>query len=488
MKTLIVWLHAPKHRILVVSVIVILLILVCLYRTCLSPLKEDISIGGVAVGGMSPVKARRDLEIKLEETLLTQALPVHLPEETMILSPDDCGFRISLGKALLAARHADAHTVISLLPYLHADEEFILGKLQAYAEQFDTELIQPLWQLVGDAQSLSTEDFVSDAPGQTLVLTKGIPELHLDCNAVLSEILRTASDAVTLCAQDAYSLTPEVIPEELPNHLNAAAIAKEYRCEPVNDTVDRETYALVHGTYGTQINAPLLSEKIRNAEYGETIRIPLQYIPPEILGQEAYFLDVLGSCETRHTNDKNRNHNLQLQCDTLNGFVLQPGETFSMNEILGERTTERGYKPAPAYSGNRLVNSPGGGVCQGSTTLYNCVLLADLEVVFRACHGAKVGYVPLGLDAAINYLTTDFQFRNNFHFPIQIRAWMEDGYMKMQILGTDEKDYYIKMETRSGEDDLAWYARSFKCKYSKETNELISREVEAYSTYYKDIG
>ena len=176
-----------------------------------------------------------------------------------------------------------------------------------------------------------------------------------------------------------------------------------------------------------------------------------------------------------------------MQCDALNGLVLQPGETFSMNETLGERTLERGYKPAPAYSGNRLVNSPGGGVCQGSTTLYNCVLLADLEVVFRACHGAKVGYVPLGLDAAINYLTTDFQFRNNFNFPIRIKAWLEDGYMKMQILGTDEKDYYIKMETGSGEDEIAIYARSYKCKYDKETDELISREIEAFSTYYKDI-
>ena len=134
-----------------------------------------------------------------------------------------------------------------------------------------------------------------------------------------------------------------------------------------------------------------------------------------------------------------------------------------------------------------MIQSPGGGVCQGSTTLYNCVLLADLEVVFRVGHGVKVGYVPLGLDAAINWLTTDFQFRNNFRFPIQIRAWLEDGYMKMQILGTDEKDYYIKMETTSGEGDTVIYARSYKCKYDKETDELISREVEAYSTYYKSI-
>ena len=224
-----------------------------------------------------------------------------------------------------------------------------------------------------------------------------------------------------------------------------------------------------------------------DAKVGETVTIPMMYQTPEILSDAVPFQDVLGSCETKHTDDENRNTNLRLVCEILDGYTLQPGEEFSYNTVVGERTAERGYKPAPAYSGYRLVDSIGGGVCQGSTTLYNCVLLADLEVVFRACHGAKVRYVPLGLDCAINYLTTDFQFRNNFHCPIRIKAWMEDGYMKMQILGTDEKDYYIKMETGTGEDDFAYYARSYKCKYSKATDELLSRDVEAFSTYYKSV-
>ena len=124
----------------------------------------------------------------------------------------------------------------------------------------------------------------------------------------------------------------------------------------------------------------------------------------------------------------------------------------------------------------------------GPTTLYNCVLLADLEVVFRACHGAAVSYVPAGLDATVNYLTTDFQFRNQYRFPVKIRAEVSGGYVKMKLLGTDEKDYYVKMETSSGEDDLAVYARSYKCKYEKQTDALISREIEAFSTYYKNIG
>ena len=169
--------------------------------------------------------------------------------------------------------------------------------------------------------------------------------------------------------------------------------------------------------------------------------------------------------------------------------MLAPGETFSYNDALGERTREKGYLPAPAYSGKRLTDAVGGGVCQGSTTLYNCVLLADLEVLERSCHGAPVTYVPFGLDAAVNWGTTDFRFRNSSHFPVKITAQVSDGYVRMQILGTDEKDYYIEMT--SGYDDsnpAITYAVSYKCKYSKETGELLSKEREAFSTYYRNIG
>ena len=145
--------------------------------------------------------------------------------------------------------------------------------------------------------------------------------------------------------------------------------------------------------------------------------------------------------------------------------------------------------PAPAYPGNRLTDAIGGGVCQGSSTLYNCVLLADLEVVARSCHGATVAYLPMGLDAAVNWGTTDFQFRNNFHFPVKIEAETTEDLVKMRILGTDEKDYYIKMTSSyddSREDVI--YAVSYKNKYSKATGELISKNREAFSTYYRNIG
>lgn len=488
MKSLSALLCSPKRRFLAAFfLILILFAAVCLYRGWLSPLQEGIRIGGVDVGGLSPAKARQILEEKLEETLLAQPLPLCLPEETILLMPEDCGLQISVEKALFAARHEAAQAEIPLLSYLKADEAAIRSSLEAYAARYDTVLTQPHWQLEGTAPDLSTAVFSPDQPGQTMVLTMGTPELHLDCEAILPEILETFSNAVTLWEKDRYSVTPTVFPEAFPMRPNPLVIASACETAPVNDSPDPEIFSLRHGSYGTAVDAHLLAEQIAQAAFGETIRIPLQYIPPEIMGEEAYYLDVLGTYETRYSENSNRIHNLQLQCEALEGFVLRPGETFSMNGVLGERTLERGYLPAPAYSGNRLVQSPGGGVCQGSSTLYNCVLLADLEVVFRACHGVRVGYVPLGLDAAINWLTTDFQFKNNFHFPIRIHAWLEEGYMKMQILGTDEKDYYIKMETGSGEDEIAYYARSYKCKYDKQTHQLISREVETYSTYYKGI-
>jgi vancomycin resistance protein YoaR len=92
--------------------------------------------------------------------------------------------------------------------------------------------------------------------------------------------------------------------------------------------------------------------------------------------------------------------------------------------------------------------------------------------------------MEIGLDAAVNWATkTDFKFRNNFHFPIQIRAKLEDGYMKMQIVGVDEKDYYIEMRSGRSDEELRIYSNSYKYKYSKETGELISKDLEARSAY-----
>ena len=463
-----------RKKALAIGVACLLVLLICLAAYLCLPMPAGAAVDGVDLSGLPYWKALSEAK-----QMYPQPLRVSLPMEELTFVPRDCGVKINVGGAVRTARAQGGN--VALRPYLKADEAAIRETLTRYAEKYDTLYQEATWRLTGTAPELATDRFDPEAEGQTLVVTVGQPEAHLDVDNAVNQILEAFSHPLSRNG-DLIELT--VTPERIPEMPDWEALAAEVFVEPVNDAPDRETGGILPGRYGQSIDV----SNVDTQGYGDVVAFPLLYTAPEIMDEDALFQDVLGEYETKHNTNENRNNNLRLLCQALDGHIVQPGETFSYNEIVGERTAERGYLPAPAYSGNRLVDSIGGGVCQGSTTLYNCVLLADLEVVFRACHGAKVTYVPAGLDAAVNYLTTDFQFRNQYHFPVKIQAEVSDGYVRMKLLGTDEKDYYVKMETTSGEDSLAVYARSFKCKYDKQTDELLSRDIEAFSTYYKNIG
>ena len=463
----------------------------------------NVSVGGLNVGGMTRAEAREALEAAAAQTLQQLSLEVCLPEETLLLTPADTGIQMDIRAAVkdayrygrtgtkeerqaAYAASAEAEHSIGLLPYLTFNDSFIQSTLQDYAARFDTDLAEPSYLLEGTMPSLGTADYSEAAPCQTLRLTIGMPKTRLDADAVYGQITEVLDRAFSAAAAGSYRVDADVPPEIEPKAPDLEAIFKEFHVAPVSDSLDMKTYKPVPGSYGYTFDLEKAKELTAGAAYGETVSIPMEYVRPEILGEEVYFRDVLGHCETKHTDDENRNTNLRLLCKALDGVILEPGQEFSYNETVGERTEEKGYKPATAYSGNRMIKDIGGGVCQGSTTLYNCALLADLEILERVCHGAKVGYITLGLDAAVNWNTkTDLRFKNNFNFPMMIKAEVSDGYVKMQILGTDEKDYYIEMRCGFGEEGDISYAVSYKCKYDKQTGEQISKEREANSTYYK---
>lgn len=455
-----------------------------------SRMLDGVTIGGVDVGNMTRSEAKDALNAALEESLYTQPLTVHLPEESITLSPEQSKVKVDVRKAVKDAYSygRDLETLdgtFSLLPYLSRNDEEIRGILDAYASRWNTSLCQPEWTLTGTQPDLSTATFDSNAAGQTLELTRGVPSMHLDIDFVCQEILTAYSQGIELCAAGDFSITPLIQPEELPAELDLEAIYAEIAVAATNDSLDMKTYGFVNGTYGYAFDLEQAKTLLAEAKYGATVSVPMVITEPEILGDGVYFRDQLGHCETKHTDDENRNTNLRLLCEALDGVILQPGDEFSFNGTVGERTEAKGYKPATAYSGKSMIKDIGGGVCQGSTTLYNCALLADLEVLERVCHGAKVGYVPLGLDAAVNWNTkTDLRFRNNFNFPMMIKAEVSDGYMKMQILGTDEKDYYIEMRAGNSKEGDITYAVSYKYKFDKTTGEQISKDREAFSTYY----
>lgn len=449
---------------------------------------DGVTIGGMEVGGMTRHEARVALRDAALDTFLVEDLTVSLPNGTVSLSPYRLGAELNVRDAVRTAfrygRTEDStESSIGLLPYLTLNEDVIRTSLEEYAAVHNTDLTGYSYCMEGEMPDLSTAAEAADIPCQTLAVTLGLPTAHLDVEGAFAAVMAEYDQAIGLCREDHYGIAVEVPDADVPELPDLDALYDEFFIAPVDDSLDMESYGFVNGSYGYHFDKERAAEQLTAAGFGETVRIPMECTEPEILGDGVYFRDVLGFCDTKHTDNENRNNNLRLLCAALDGVILQPGEDFSYNETVGERTTERGYLPAPAFSGKRLVDSVGGGVCQGSSTLYNCVLLADLEVTFRAGHGAPINYLPLGLDATVNWGTTDFTFRNNANFPIMLKAEVSDGYVRMKILGTDEKNYYVVLEPRQWTEDDVTYANTYMLKYDKETDELISREQITHSTY-----
>ena len=178
----------------------------------------------------------------------------------------------------------------------------------------------------------------------------------------------------------------------------------------------------------------------------EEYTIPLKITIPKKtiknLGEEA-FPDLISTYTTRYdASNYNRSNNLSIAAKKVNGTVLMPGETFSYNKVVGERTIAAGYKEAGAYAGGKVIQSVGGGICQISSTLYNTALLANLEIVDRSNHQFETGYVAASRDATVAWPSLDFKFKNTRTYPIKIVASAKSGVAKISIYGIKEETEY----------------------------------------------
>lgn len=135
----------------------------------------------------------------------------------------------------------------------------------------------------------------------------------------------------------------------------------------------------------------------------------------------------------------NRNHNIQIASDAINGIIIQPNQTFSFNRITQESTNNgKDFKEAGILVNGKPSTGIGGGICQVSTTLFNTALYSGIEITERHNHSAKIGYVPAGRDATISWGGPDLKFKNTYKIPIQIESKVNNGQLTIRMLA--EKD------------------------------------------------
>jgi vancomycin resistance protein YoaR len=181
--------------------------------------------------------------------------------------------------------------------------------------------------------------------------------------------------------------------------------------------------------------------------------IPLKVLEPSVKVSNldsGAFPDQLSTFSTYYgTGDAGRCYNIYLASKSITETVVMPGETFSFNDLIGECSTRTGYRESTIYLNGELSRGIGGGICQVSTTLYNAVVRANLEIVQRRNHSLSVTYVPLGQDAMVSIGSSDFQFKNNRDYPIKVVSSTGTGSITCQIYGLKtDTEYEVKLETK----------------------------------------
>ena len=272
-----------------------------------------------------------------------------------------------------------------------------------------------------------------------------------------------------------------------PTELNIDNIYNEVHKDAINASFTKEPLAVTPSKNGIDFSVSLDEAKAKLAESEKECVIPLKVVYPSVttnmIGTEA-FPDRLSTFSTNYAaSNVNRTTNLRLAANKINGTVLMPGETFSYNQVVGERTIAAGYKEAPIYVSGRVEDGLGGGICQITTTLYNAAVFANLEIVERTNHQFVPSYVGAGRDATVVYGAIDFKFKNNRNYPIKIICSVSGGVANFQILGLKtSEDYDVEVYSRITSQS-AGYTNSETYKVLKQNGSVVRQELLSKDTY-----
>lgn len=331
---------------------------------------QGITVDGIDVGGMTMTQARAAVKEQLRKRLEILRIPLVLGESTYVLTQHD--FRISdnVDEVLMEAmRVAREGSRVRVQRQIDDIAEFGMGFATEYT--VDT---QPVGQRLAELAAL---------------------------------LNRPATDATMRINKD--------------------------------DRDNRFTFTDEVSGFAVDLDAlyAAVAQNVRLRRY-ESIEIPVYEVPAAVTREKleaatAQHILAVTSFARSPYNRESRVANIKKAAGIINGYVLAPGAEFSANTVLGPRTYDLGWQPAPAIVRGGSEDQAGGGVCQVSTTLYNAVLKADLEIVKRRGHSIQLSYVGGGLDATINTGTIDFVFRNNTADNVFIFAWVDSGENKLSF-------------------------------------------------------
>lgn len=463
--------------------ILILLISYCTF-TLINAKNQNIISGvyikGINVSGLTKEQAKEKISEYINSTIPQEINLKHEDFETSI-STSELSIYFNIDEAVEIAYQIGRNgntfqnnlmtlealfLKINIEPGFTIDEEQLKHNLQDISSKLPDKVIESACYIDQD----------------NLIITKG----STGCIVKIAETADYIKNSINNLNIQNTSL--ELITEkQSPTEINLDAIYNEIHKEPVDAYYTQNPFCVFPSENGLDFAISLDEAKNLLQENKDEYSIPLKVIYPNVttnmIGTEA-FPDLLSEFSTRYAaSNRNRTTNLILAANKINGTVLMPGETFSYNKVVGERTIEAGYKEAPIYVEGRVEDGLGGGICQITTTLYNAALYANLDIIERSNHQFVPSYANASRDATVVYGAIDFKFKNNRDYPIKITCSVSNGIANFKIFGLKtENDYEVEITSRiTGTTSTAIYSEAYKT--LKKNGTVISIERISKDTY-----
>ena len=404
---------------------------------------SNISIEGIEVGGLTKKEAEQKILEKIEKNV----------EQNIIVKTNDFEYQFQLSQ--IEAKY-DTNKAIEDAYSIGRDGNIFKNNLEIFKRKIKNKNIEVGIDYNQELLDNIINEIAVKIPGavekpsyciedKKLTITKGKAGNTINKEKFKEEVIKRLE-----LEKQNEPIELEIINVE-PEAIDIDKIYSEVHKEAKNAYYTKDPFQVYPHVDGVDFDLEAAREMLKEdkEEYVIDLKITTPKITTNKIGSEA-FPDLLSTFSTKYdASNTPRTTNLKLAMNKLNGVVVSPGETFSYNKTLGKRTAEAGYREAGGFAGGRVVQTLAGGICQISSTLYDAVVYANLEIVERHNHMFLAGYVGAGKDATVVYGAYDFKFKNTRKYPIMLKTSIGSGVARIDVFGIKEDvEYEVEISSK----------------------------------------
>ena len=399
-------------------------------------INKNVYIADIDVSNLEYSEVKEKLEKEYAKYLKEELYFVHNDNEYKI-KLEDIDFSVLIEDAAIKARNVgrNENIILAIKEYYNS----ILGQAQKVDLEFDynKEKLDSKIKEIENNFYKEVKQYSYIVEENKLKITPGEAGIKINQDKMVNILIDTVRNRKV---ENKIEIPIKI---EEPEAINVEKIHSEVFVEVANAYYEKNPFKLHNEVIGVDFDKNELSELLELEPLKEQYIIDLKITEPQIkVNDLGLYNDVLGQCRTAYVNNPNRTTNLRLAASKINGKILMPGESFSYNEVVGERTVAAGYRNAAIYVNGEVEDGLAGGICQISSTLYDAVVYSNLQVDERFNHARVPSYVTAGRDATVYWGSKDFKFTNNREYPIKIEITVNAGYANAIIYGMKTDNEY----------------------------------------------